>query len=166
MRSFSASLISGLNYFCIDSVQKPSTFKPPHRNLIYRPRCPGRSMLGTLFPWKQNALIAFCGSVRRLMQLSADAEAGWHVSSAWPIHTTPGMSSIAWEWITPSSGILLCRWHLALFSFMPKMRSVETLAQQGEVIMQPSPCYFHRYFHRAGVWAPPAAFPEGLGGRR
>lgn len=94
MRSFFASLISGLNYFCVDSVQKPSTLKPPHR-----PRCPGRSMLDTLFPGEQNPLTAFCGMLGRLMQLiPADAEAGWRVSSAWLIHTALGVSSTAWQW--------------------------------------------------------------------
>lgn len=162
MRSFSASLISGLNYFCVDSVQKPSTFKPP---------------LQTALPWEVNAWHApstktkpthcFPWRGEEVNAAPADAEAGWQGDVS-PCVT--GTRCSGWEqrcsgWRAPSPRIPLRRWHLALLSFVPKMSSVGTLAQRGEVIMQPSPCCFHRYLHRAGVRAPPAALPEGLGRR-
>lgn len=95
MRSFSASLISGLNYFCVDSVQKPSTFKPP---------------LQTALPWEVNAWHApstktkpthcFPWRGEEVSAAPADAEAGWQgdrvtCHSVWPAHAAPGGSSAA-----------------------------------------------------------------------
>lgn len=77
-------------------------------------------------------------------------------------YTDLGVSSIAWERITASLRNWLHLWHLAQFSFVPKIRSVGILEQQGEVIMQPLSVLVLQIFAPCRC---AGCIPEGLGWR-
>lgn len=164
MRSFfSAFLTSALNYLCVDSMQKPLTFKPPVCNLTFRLHWPGRqaavgnapSCFFVTLAWGRSCH-SLCWTLRGVMcQLLVPQPQGLAASIA------------ACEWATPSLRNWLHSWCLALSSSTSEMRSVGRTEQWEEVFMQPSPCSCCRYFCCAGAWGSAVlSLTEGPGKRQ